>query len=46
MMGLQEPIHLSNLLSNVLAAFDTLPNEQKDKLIQKYEGGLQDFPNV
>ncbi len=41
-----EPIHPSNLLSNALAAFNTLPNKQKDELIQKYEGGMQDFPDV
>ncbi len=38
MIGIQPPLQLSNLLSNALAAFDSLPNEQKDKLIQKYEG--------
>ncbi len=36
----------SNLLSNVLTTFDALPNDQKDKLIQKYKEGLQDFPDV
>ncbi len=38
MIGIQPPLQLSNLLSNALAAFDSLPNKQKDKLIQKYEG--------
>jgi len=40
------PLDPLNLLSNALAVFDTLPNDQKDELIQKYEGGTQDFPNV
>jgi len=46
MIGLQMPMSLSNLLDNVLMAFNSLPNNQKDELIQKYEGGSQNFPNV
>ncbi len=46
MIGIQPLLQLSNLLNNALAAFDSLPNEQKDKLIQKYEGENQDFPDV
>ncbi len=46
MTGLQTLLDPSNLLSNALAAFNTLPNDQKDELIQKYEGGAQDFPDV
>ncbi len=46
MIGIQPPLQLSNLLSNALAAFDSLPNDQKDELIQKYEGENQDFPDV
>ncbi len=44
--GLQPPLQPSNLLSNALATFDSLPNDQKDELIQKYKGGSQDFPDV
>src|SRR5216683_2531482 len=32
MIGIQPPIQPSNLLSNTLTAFDSLPNDQKDKL--------------
>ena len=46
MIGIQPPLQLSNLLSNALAAFDSLPNDQKGELIQKYEGENQDFPDV
>ena len=46
MVGIQPPLQPSNLLSNTLAMFDSLPNDQKDKLIQKYEGENQDFPDV
>ena len=45
-IGIQPPLQPSNLLSNALAAFDSLPNDQKDELIQKYEGENQDFPDV
>jgi len=38
MTGIQPPLQPSNLLNNALAAFDSLPNNQKDELIQKYEG--------
>jgi len=46
MVRIQPPLQPLNLLSNALTAFDSLPNDQKDKLIQKYEGGVQDFPDV
>jgi len=46
MIGIQPPLQPSNLLSNALAAFNSLPNDQKDELIQKYEGENQDFPDV
>ncbi len=46
MAGIQALLQPSNLLSNALAVFDSLPNDQKDELIQKYEGENQDFPNV
>ncbi len=46
MIGIQPPLQPSNLLSNALAVFDSLPNDQKDELIQKYEGENQDFPDV
>ena len=43
MAGVQEAIHLVNLLDNALKVFDTLPLEQKDALIAKYEGKQEDF---
>ena len=43
MSGIQEAIHLANLLNNALKVFDTLPLEQKDTLIAKYEGKQEDF---
>ncbi len=46
MISIQPPLQPSNLLNNALAAFDSLPNDQKDELIQKYEGENQDFPDV
>ncbi len=33
MIGIQPPLQPSNLLSNALTTFDSLPNDQKDKLI-------------
>jgi len=46
MTGIQLPLQPSNLLSNTLATFNCLLNDQKDELIQKYEGKNQDFPDV
>jgi hypothetical protein len=46
MVGMQPPLAPVNILDNVLSMFDSLPNDQKDKLIQKYKGGSQDFPDV
>ena len=43
MAGVQEAIHLANLLNNALKVFDTLPLEQKDALIAKYKGKQKDF---
>jgi hypothetical protein len=43
MAGVQEAIHLANLLNNALKVFGTLPLEQKDALIAKYEGKQKDF---
>jgi len=43
MTGVQEAIHPANLLDNALKVFDTLPLEQKDALIAKYEGKQEDF---
>ncbi len=34
----QEEIHPANLLSNTFRAFNTLPLNQKDKMIAQYEG--------
>jgi hypothetical protein len=39
----QEVINPTNLLDNALKVFDTLPLEQKDALIAKYEGKKEDF---
>jgi hypothetical protein len=39
----QEAINPTNLLDNALKVFDTLPLEQKDALIAKYEGKKEDF---
>jgi hypothetical protein len=44
MSGIQEAINPTNLLNNTLKVFDTLPLEQKDALIAKYEGKKEDFP--
>jgi hypothetical protein len=40
---IQEAINPTNLLDNTLKVFDTLPLEQKDALIAKYEGKKEDF---
>jgi hypothetical protein len=39
----QEVINPTNLLNNALKVFNTLPLEQKDALIAKYEGKKKDF---
>jgi hypothetical protein len=39
----QEALNPTNLLDNALKVFDTLPLEQKDALIAKYEGKKEDF---
>jgi hypothetical protein len=39
----QDAINPTNLLDNALKVFDTLPLEQKDALIAKYEGKKEDF---
>ncbi len=41
--NLPQEIHPTNLLDNVLQAFDTLPLEQNDALIAQYEGKQEDF---
>jgi len=43
---LQEAITPENILDNALKMFDTLPLDQKDAFIQKYEGGKEDFAEV
>jgi hypothetical protein len=40
---MQEPLTPENILDNVIRMFDTLPTDQKDTFIQKYEGGQEDF---
>jgi hypothetical protein len=43
MAQIQEPLTPQNILDNAMRMFDTLPNDQKDAFIQKYEGGQEDF---
>ena len=43
MSQMQEALTLENILDNAIAMFDTLPLNQKDAFIQKYEGGQEDF---
>jgi hypothetical protein len=43
MSGVQPTIHPTNLLNNALKVFDALPMEQKDALINQYEGKKEDF---
>jgi hypothetical protein len=40
---MQEPLTPENILDNTIRMFDTLPTDQKDTFIQKYEGGQEDF---
>ena len=44
--GGPEPISPGNLLDNALAVFNVLPREDKDKMIEKYEGNKEDFPTA
>jgi hypothetical protein len=46
MKGVQEALTLEGILDNVLAMFDRMPDQMKDKFIQKYEGKSQDFQDV
>ncbi len=46
MSQLQEAITPENILDNAIKMFDTLPLDQKDAFIQKYEGGQEDFAEV
>jgi len=46
MTQLQDTITPKNILDNALKMFDTLPMDQKDTFIQKYEGGQEDFAEV
>jgi hypothetical protein len=43
MSGVQPAIHLTNLLDNALKVFNMLLMEQKDTLINQYEGKKEDF---
>jgi hypothetical protein len=43
MIQVQPALNLANLLNNALKVFNTLPLEQKDALIAKYEGKKEDF---
>ena len=46
MSNIQPALNPANLLDNALKVFDTLPLEQKDSLIQQYEGKKQDFADA
>jgi len=46
MSQLQDAITPENILDNAIWMFDTLPLDQKDASIQKYEGGQEDFAEV
>ncbi len=46
MSQLQEAITPENILDNAIRMFDTLPLDQKDTFIQKYEGSQEDFAEV
>ena len=43
MAQIQDPLTPQNILDNAIKMFDTLPDDQKDAFIQKYEGGQEDF---
>ena len=42
--GLQTPIDPANGLENALNTFDALSLEQKNEMIDQYEGKKEDFP--
>jgi hypothetical protein len=44
MTGIQAPIDPTNGLDNALAMFNLLSLEQKDEMINRYEGKREDFP--
>ncbi len=46
MSQLQDAITPENILDNAIKMFDTLPMDQKDAFIQKYEGNQEDFAEV
>ena len=46
MSQLQEATTPENILNNAIRMFDTLPLDQKDTFIQKYEGSQEDFAEV
>jgi len=39
MSEIQDTLTLENILNNAISMSDTLPLDQKDTFIQKYEGG-------
>ena len=43
MAQIQDPLTPQNILDNAIKMFNTLPDDQKDAFIQKYEGGQEDF---
>ena len=42
-LQVQDALTPENILDNGIRMFDTLPLDQKDAFIQKYEGGQEDF---
>ena len=44
--NVQEPISSDNGLDNALDFFDALSREQKDEMINRYEGKKEDFPDA
>ena len=46
MCQLQDAITPENILDNAIRMFNTLPLDQKDAFIQKYEGSQEDFAEV
>ncbi len=46
MLEVQDALTPENILDNTIRMFNTLPLDQKDAFIQKYEEGLEDFAEV
>ena len=46
MTTLSQPMHPGNMIEQMMKAFDRLTLEEKNELIQQYEGKGEDFPNA